>query len=102
MVWIDQKGNLLREKTHVDIELDGSSELLEIDNEKIMLQGYTFNYGALDRDLYLLKTNFNGDSLWSKTYGASGYEESQAFYRLSDGGYLLSGHSSSKDPIHKI
>lgn len=37
MVWIDQNGNLLREKTHVYIELDGSSELLEIDNEKIML-----------------------------------------------------------------
>tara|TARA_B100000809_G_C15138900_1_gene531998 strand:+ start:3105 stop:4295 length:1191 start_codon:yes stop_codon:yes gene_type:complete len=102
MVWIDQNGNLLREKTHGGIDLDGSSELLEIDNQEIILYGYTYNYGALDRDLYLLKTNFNGDSLWSKTYGGNGYEESQAFSRLLDGGYLLCGHSSSTDPNHNM
>jgi len=102
MVWIDQNGNLLREKTYGGVDDDGSSELIEIDNEEIMLYGFTYSYGAGDRDLYLLKTNFNGDSLWSQTYGGKGYEESQAFSRLSDGGYLLCGHSSSTDPIHNM
>jgi len=102
MLWIDQNGNLLRDKTHGGIDVDGSAELLEIDHQEIMLYGYTYNYGAGDRDLYLLKTNFNGDSLWSKTYGGSGYEESQAFSRLTDGGYLLCGHSSSTDPVHNM
>ena len=102
MLWIDQNGNLLREKTHGGSNIDGSSELLEIDSQEIMLYGYTYNYGAGDRDLYLLKTNFNGDSLWSNTYGGTGYEESQAFSKLSDGGYLLCGHSSSTDPNHNI
>ncbi|NQX97646.1 MAG: hypothetical protein HRT73_07165, partial [Flavobacteriales bacterium] len=102
MVWIDQNGNLLREKTHGGIDIDGSAELLEIDNQEIMFYGYTYNYGAGGRDLYLLKTNFVGDSLWSKAYGGSGYEESQAFSKLSDGGYLLCGHSSSTDPNHNM
>ena len=47
-------------------------------------------------------TNFNGDSLWTQTYGGAGYEESQAFSKLSDGGYLLCGHSSSTDPKHNM
>jgi hypothetical protein len=102
MIWIDQSGNLIREKTHGGVSSDGSSKILEIDNQEIMLYGYTYSYGAGNRDLYLLKTNFTGDSLWSQTYGGSGYEESQAFSQLPDGGYLLCAHSSSTDPNHNM
>tara|TARA_B100000809_G_scaffold140505_1_gene138041 strand:- start:3946 stop:5124 length:1179 start_codon:yes stop_codon:yes gene_type:complete len=102
MIWIDQNGTLIREKTHGGINSDGSSEILEIDNQEIMLYGFTYSYGAGNRDLYLLKTNFTGDSLWSQTYGGSGYEESQAFSQLANGGYLLCAHSSSTDPNHNM
>lgn len=102
LVWFDQNGNLIREKTHGGANVDGSSELVEIDNQEIMIYGFTYSYGAGDRDLYLIKTNFNGDSLWSKTYGGAGYEESQAFSILQGGGYLLCAHSSSIDPNHNM
>ncbi len=102
MIWIDQNGNLIRDKTHGGTSSDGSAELLEIDNQEIMLYGYTYSYGSGDRDLYLLKTNFTGDSLWSQTFGGAGYEESQAFSQLPNGGYLLCGHSSSTDPNHNM
>jgi len=52
--------------------------------------------------LYLLKINSIGDSLWSKRYGGTGYEESQAFARTNKGEFVLCGHSSSTDPNHNL
>ena len=102
LIWLDQNGNLIRQKTYGDTDIDGGSELLEIENQEIMLYGYTKNYGAQDRDLYLLKTNSIGDSLWSQKYGGANYEESQSFSRTQSGGYLLCGHSSSLEPNHSM
>lgn len=52
--------------------------------------------------MYLLKLNSIGDSIGSERYGHNGYEESQEFERLTNGDYLLTGHSSSSDPNHDI
>lgn len=102
LIWIDQSGNLVRQITFGGSDIDGSSGLIEIENNKIMLYGYTRNFGANGRDLYLMKLTSTGDSLWSKRYGGNGYEESQGFARTNSGGFLLSGHSSSTDPNHDM
>lgn len=102
LVWIDQNGNTIREKYYGGSDIDGSTELLEIENNDLMLFGYTANFGATSRDFYMLKLSANGDSLWSQRYGGSGYEESQDIVRTPTGGYLLHGHSSSTDPIHDM
>jgi hypothetical protein len=102
VVWVDQNGNTIREKHYGGTDIDGSTELLEIENNELMLYGYTANFGANSRDLYLMKLSANGDSLWSKRYGGSGYEESQDFVRTPSGGFVLQGHSSSIDPIHNM
>lgn len=102
LLWIDQSGNLVREITYGGTEIDGSSKLMQIENNEIMLYGYTRNFGATSRDFYLMKLTSTGDSLWSKRYGGSGYEESQDFARTSTGGFVLCGHSSSIDPNHNM
>lgn len=102
LLWIDESGNLVRERTFGGSENDGSSKLIEIEDNQLMLYGYTENFGADSRDLYLIKVTSTGDSLWSKRYGGNGYEESQGFVRTSTGGYLLGGHSSSTDPNHNM
>ncbi len=40
----------------------------------------------------LMKTDLNGDTLWTRTYGVQGYNyETWALLASSDGGYLISG-----------
>lgn len=102
LIWINQSGDLIRQTTFGGSEIDGSSGLIEIENNEIMLYGYTRNFGANGRDFYLMKLTSTGDSLWSKRYGGDGYEESQGFARTNSGGFLLSGHSSSIDPKHDM
>ena len=102
LIWIDNNGNLIRQNIYGEADTDGGTELIEIENQEIMIFGFTRNYGAVSRDFYMLKLNSVGDSLWSQRYGGVDYEESQAFSRTSEGGFLLNGHSSSTDPNHNM
>lgn len=102
LLWTDPSGNLLREKTFGGPDLDGCASIMEIENQELMLHAYTKNYGATSRDMYLLKMNATGDSLWSKRFGTDEYEQSEAFLRTSDGGYLIAGHSAGLDPDHDM
>jgi hypothetical protein len=52
----------------------------------------TTGYGA---QLYLIKTNFLGDVLWTKSYGESGSELGYSVQQTSDGGYIVAGGTSS-------
>lgn len=55
--------------------------------------GYTNSYGAGGNDFYLVRTDKNGDTLWTKTYGTSANEECTGLDTTFDGGFLLAGHT---------
>jgi hypothetical protein len=46
-------------------------------------------------DLFLMKTNSLGDTLWNACFGSFGFEDFQNFLPTLDGGYLITGVSSS-------
>jgi len=50
---------------------------------------------GLPEDIMVFKTNENGDLLWLKNYGGAGIEEAYGLIATSDGGYLISGFSTS-------
>ena len=45
--------------------------------------------------IYLLRTDSNGDSLWSKKYQQSGASEGSSIIQSSDGGFLIAGKSNN-------
>lgn len=55
----------------------------------------TNSFGAGKDDIYLIKTNANGDTIWTKTYGGSNYEGGSNIQQTFDGGYILAGYSNS-------
>ena len=50
-----------------------------------------------DSDFWLLKLSKTGDVIWSKTYGGSDDENASRLTKTNDGGYLLSGYTTSSD-----
>jgi hypothetical protein len=60
-----------------------------------ILAGGTTAFGAGTRDFYVIKTNGDGDTLWTKTYGGPEDDLCFAVIETSDGGYALAGHTYS-------
>jgi len=54
-----------------------------------IITGETKSFGAGLNDIWLVKTNELGDTLWTKTYGGSADENCNSVQQTSDGGYIL-------------
>ncbi len=48
-------------------------------------------------DYWLIKTDAEGNLLWSRTYGGSKDDRGQAVIQTSDGGYAITGYAMSDD-----
>jgi hypothetical protein len=60
-----------------------------------IITGYTYSYGAGGSDVYLVKTDASGDTLWTRTYGGSEGDEGWSVRQTFDGGYVIAGFTSS-------
>ncbi|MBK9556140.1 MAG: T9SS type A sorting domain-containing protein [Bacteroidetes bacterium] len=48
-------------------------------------------------DIYVVKTDLNGEIIWSRAYGGSDYDYGNAACLAQDGGYIISGQAGSSD-----
>ncbi|HSD62374.1 MAG TPA: hypothetical protein VLB50_01215, partial [Ignavibacteriaceae bacterium] len=53
------------------------------------------DHGSLDMDAWLIKTDANGDTLWTKTFGDTYIDEAYCVKQTMDGGYILCGMSTA-------
>ena len=61
--------------------------------------GYINNIPAYGRtrDIWLMKTDFDGNILWSRCYGGTGNESAKKVFQNEDGGFTVFGTSKSID-----
>ena len=62
-----------------------------------VLTGYTIPTEKTDKDVWLLKTNSNGDSLWSVTFDDSMHQSTNFLQETSDGGFILVGETRGQN-----
>lgn len=72
----------------------GNSVISTSDNGYAVI-GETRSYGAGSYDIYIIKTDENGDSLWTRSFGGNDYEKGKSISQTSDGGYIFTGSSRS-------
>jgi len=63
-----------------------------------IIAGLTGSYGAGWNDFYLIKTNANGDTLWTRTFGGNSYDEAYSVKQTTDGGYIVCGFTETFGP----
>jgi len=65
-----------------------------IDNGYIIV-GSTELWSNGGKDVWLAKTDSNGNLLWNKSFGGSGNDEGRSIQQTRDGGYIIAGSTES-------
>lgn len=94
LIKTDKEGNRQWEKILEGSSEEGANSIIDIKDGYILL-GWTLSYGAGAKDIWLIKTDKNGEKLWSRTFGGKSNEEAYDFRQTSDNGYILAGCTNS-------
>ncbi len=94
VVKTNSKGDTLWTHTYGGMEYDVARSAVEISGEGYILAGETTSFGVGFFDIYLVKINYFGDTLWTHTYGGSGEERASSIISTSDECLLVGGYTT--------
>jgi hypothetical protein len=91
----DSNGSILWTKTFGGTELDMGYSVQQTSDGGYIVTGGTSSYGAGWADVYLIKTDSSGDTLWTQTYGGIWGENGSSIQQTTDGGFIVAGTTMS-------
>ena len=95
LIKTDGNGDSLWTKTFGGTSFDNGISVQQTNDGGYIILGGTESYGAGNRDIYLIKTDGNGDSLWTKTFGGASQDFGNSVQQTNDGGYIVTGVTES-------
>jgi hypothetical protein len=94
LIRTDASGDTAWTQTYGSSNAEAGLAVQEVQDGYI-IAGRTNSFGAGELDVYLIKTNPSGDTLWTRTYGGATYDWGFSVQQTLDGGYILTGYTQS-------
>ena len=86
-------GDTLWTRTYGGASDDRGWSVRQTSDNGYIIVGMTDSFGAGGYDIYLIKTDAAGDTLWTRTYGGEGSDDGRSVQQTSDGGYVVAGNT---------
>jgi len=102
LVKANSDGDQLWQKTFGGSEDDYGYSVQQTTDGGYIIAGSTTSYGAGSKDVYLVKTNSDGDLQWQKTFGGNDYDEGYSTQQTTDGGYIIAGSANLYGSVYLI
>jgi|WetSurMetagenome_2_1015567.scaffolds.fasta_scaffold09422_3 hypothetical protein len=100
-VWIiktNPNGELDWMKTYGGALWDQGNSVKQAQDDGYIIVGETESFGAGNSDVWLIKTDTFGDTLWTRTFGGVDLDKGNSVQQTYDGGYIIAGTSESFEP----
>jgi hypothetical protein len=97
-IWIlkiDVYGDTMWTKTYDFDDQDRANCIRKTDDGGFILCGETDSFGAGQSDLFLMKVDENGDSLWFHVWGGEDWDVGHEVQQTTDGGFIVVGTADS-------
>jgi len=95
LVRTNARGETLWTRTFGGAMWDGGNCVQQTVDGGFVIVGSTQSFGAGSVDVYLVKTDASGDTIWTRTFGGTGIETGTSVQQTADSGYVIVGFSSS-------
>jgi hypothetical protein len=97
-VWLiktKSNGDTVWARTFGGSNRDVGESVQQTFDDGYIIIGRTRSFGVGDYDVWIIKTDENGDTVWTKTFGESNREYGKSIQQTTDGGYIIAGHTTS-------
>lgn len=101
----DSLGYTLWTKTYGGSNNDWGLSVKQTNDSGYIITGTTYINDTIKDEVYLIKTDKNGDTVWTKTYGGLYNDNGFSVEQTLDGGYIIIGNFSpsiSEDKVYLI
>lgn len=95
LVKTNATGDTLWTRTYGGAQDDGGGSVRQTTDGGYIIAGTTSSFGAGKADIYLIRTNASGDTLWTRTFGGADDEGGNSVRQTADGGYVVAGYTYS-------
>ncbi len=90
-------GEILWTRMYGGVGDDEGYSVQQTNDGGYVIVGSTTSFGAGKGDVYLIRTDPDGDTVWTGTYGGAGEDIGYSVVQADDGGFLFAGYASSFD-----
>lgn len=95
LIKVDKNGDTLWTRTYGGVRTDNGNSISVMHDGSYVVGGSTSSFGAGHTDIYVIRTDMNGDTLWTRTIGQHCYDEGYSVAATSDGGIVVAGSTNN-------
>jgi hypothetical protein len=91
----NSSGDIIWDKSYGGLDEDWGNFVTETPDGGFIITGRTKSFGAGSSDIWLIKTDANGNMQWNKTFGGVGFEVGWEIEITSSGDFIILGYTNS-------